>query len=357
MKKIIGYILLVLVLFLFVWTLVFLYGKSQQKPVVYETTAAFTTTIIKKTIATGKVIPRREVEIKSQVSGVVEELYVEAGQQIKKGDIIAKITLAPNMLQINGAESQLEQARINLANATTELNRQKQLADKNLISKSEYQKFLLQFDLLRESVASAEDNLLLMQKGSTKKSEKVSNLIPATVTGMVLDVPFKEGAFIVETSSFGSGSSIAVMADMSDMVFEGLVDEAEVGKIKEGMELNLYIGALPDEKITAKLEYISPKGISDQGTIKFQMRAAVTLKDDVFLRANYSSTADIILDKREDVLAISESNLLFEKEKYFVEVETASQVFEKMPIEVGLSDGINIEVKGGLTPAQKIKKQ
>lgn len=355
MKKIIGYGLVGLIVLLFIWTFIFLYGKSQEKPVIYETTTPITTTIIQKTIATGKVIPRREVEIKSQVSGVVEELFFEAGQQINKGDIIARITLAPNMLQINSAESQLEQAKLNLQNAAKELQRQKSLKDRKLISESEYQKFVLNYDLLQESVSSAENNLLLMQRGATKKSERVSNLIPATVTGMILDIPFKEGAFIVETSSFGNGSTVAVMADMSDMVFEGLVDEAEVGKIKEGMELDLYIGALPNEQIKAELEYISPKGVSDQGTIKFQIRAAVTLSDNVFLRSNYSSTADIILDRRDEVLAINEANLVIENNRYFVEVETAPQEFEKREIKVGLSDGINIEVIEGLSLADKIK--
>lgn len=355
MKKIIGYGLVGLIVLLFIWTFIFLYGKSQEKPVIYETTTPITTTIIQKTIATGKVIPRREVEIKSQVSGVVEELFFEAGQQINKGDIIARITLAPNMLQINSAESQLEQAKLNLQNAAKELQRQKSLKDRKLISESEYQKFVLNYDLLQESVSSAENNLLLMQRGATKKSERVSNLIPATVTGMILDIPFKEGAFIVETSSFGNGSTVAVMADMSDMVFEGLVDEAEVGKIKEGMELDLYIGALPNEQIKAELEYISPKGVSDQGTIKFQIRAAVTLSDNVFLRSNYSSTADIILDRRDEVLAINEANLVIENNRYFVEVETAPQEFEKREIKVGLSDGINIEVIEGLLLADKIK--
>jgi HlyD family secretion protein len=355
MKKIIGYGFIALIIILFVWTFVFLYGKSQEKPVVYETTSPIVATIIQKTIATGKVVPRREVEIKSQVSGVVEELFFEAGQQINKGDIIARITLAPNMLQINGAESQLEQAKLNLANAAKELQRQKQLKDRQLISESEYQKFLLNYELLQESVSSAENNLLLMQRGATKKSEKVSNLIPATVTGMILDLPFKEGAFIVETSSFGSGTTVAIMADMSDMVFEGLVDEAEVGKIKEGMELELYIGALPNEKIKAVLEYISPKGVSDQGTIKFQIRAAVTLSENVFLRSNYSSTADIILDRRDEVLALNEANLIIEKDRYFVEIEKSPQVFEKKEIKVGLSDGINIEILDGLIKDSKIK--
>jgi len=357
MKKFIGFAILGLIAVVFIGTAVFLYNKSQAKPVVYESDATFKSTIIKKTVAVGKVIPRREVEIKSQVSGVVEQLYVVAGQTVKKGEIIAKITLAPNMVQLNQAESQLEQARINLQNATTEFERQKKLFTQKLVSQSEYNKFLLQYDLQREAVTAAENNVLLLKQGATKKSDKVSNLIPATVTGMVLDLPYKEGAFIVETSSFGAGTTIATLADMNDMIFEGMVDESEVGKIREGMELVLDVGALEGDPFTAKLEYISPKGVTDQGTIKFQIRAAVTLNDRLFLRANYSANADIVLDKRENVLAINEGNLSVEEKGHFVEIETGPQKFEKRAVKTGLSDGINIEIVEGLKEGDKIKRR
>lgn len=357
MKKFFVRLLVALVAILFIWTAFFLYGKSQEKPVVYNSVAAFKTTIVKKTVAVGKVIPRREIEIKSQVSGVVEKLYVTAGQPINKGDIIAKITLAPNMVQLNQAESQLEQARLNLQNIETEYQRQKKLFEQKLISSSEFSKLTLQYDLYREAVTSADNNVLLLKQGATKKSDKVSNMIPATVTGMVLDLPFKEGAFIVETSSFGSGTTLATLADMQDMIFEGLVDESEVGKIHEGMELILNIGALQGEPFTAVLEYISPKGITDQGTIKFQIRAAVKLNKQLFLRANYSANADIVLEKRENVIAINERDLLIEDKKHFVEVEKAPQEFEKRPVKIGLSDGINIEIVEGLKEGDKVKQR
>jgi HlyD family secretion protein len=355
MKKFIWYAVLGLIAIVFIGTAVFLYNKSQEKPVVYTSDAVFKTTIVKKTVAVGKVIPRREVEIKSQVSGVVEKLYVVAGQNVKKGDIIAKITLAPNMVMLNQAESQLETAKINLQNATDEFDRQKKLFADKLISTSEFNKFLLNYDLQREAVIAAENNLLLMKSGATKKSDKVSNMIPATVTGMILDLPFKEGAFIVETSSFGSGTTIATLADMNDMIFEGMVDESEVGKIREGMELVLDVGALEGEPFTAILEYISPKGVTDQGTIKFQIRAAVKLSEKLFLRSNYSANADIVLEKKEGVLAINEGNLLVEEKAQFVEIESGPQKFEKREVKTGISDGINIEILEGLKDGDKIK--
>jgi HlyD family secretion protein len=355
MKKFIWFAVLGLIAVVFIGTAVFLYNKSQEKPVVYQSDEVFKTTIVKKTVAVGKVIPRREVEIKSQVSGVVEKLYVVAGQNVNKGDIIAKITLAPNMVMLNQAESQLETAKINLQNATDEFQRQKKLFADKLISTSEFNKFMLNYDLQREAVTAAENNLLLMKSGATKKSDKVSNMIPATVTGMILDLPFKEGAFIVETSSFGAGTTIATLADMNDMIFEGMVDESEVGKIREGMELVLDVGALEGEPFTAVLEYISPKGVTDQGTIKFQIRAAVKLSDKLFLRSNYSANADIVLEKKEGILAINEGNLIVEEKAQFVEIETGPQKFEKREVKTGISDGINIEILEGLKEGDKIK--
>lgn len=357
MKKIIGWLIALVVIGIFVSTALFLFNKSKEQPVIYNTGSPFKTDIIKKTVAVGKVIPRRTVEIKSQVSGVVEKLYVEAGQTVKKGEIIARITLAPNMVQLNQAESQLEQAKINLENASTEYERQKKLVAQNLVSKSEYNRFLLQYDLQREAVLAAENNVLLLKQGATKKSDKVSNMIPATVDGMLLEIPYKEGAFIVETSSFGSGTTIAYLADMNDMIFEGLVDESEVGKISEGMELLLDVGALENEPFTATLEFISPQGTSDQGVIKFLIRAAVNLKDSVFLRSNYSANADIVLDKRENVLAINEGNLIVEENAQFVEVETSPQTFSKREVKTGISDGINIEILEGLKEGDKIKQR
>jgi len=355
MKKFLMFGLLGLVVVIFLGTIVFLYKKSQQQPVVYQIDSPTTTTIIKKTVAIGKVIPRREIEVKSQVSGVVEKVYVIAGQTVKKGDVLAKITLRPSMLNVNSAESQVQSAKINLQNSESEYNRQKKLYAQKLISESEYNKFLVSYNLQKEALSSAENYLQLLNSGVTKNSDKVSNLIPATVDGMVLDVPNKEGAFIVESSTFQSGTSLAVLADMTDMIFEGLVDESEVGKLREGMELVLNIGALQGKPFTAILEYISPKGVTDQGTIKFQIRAAVKLNKELFLRANYSANADIVLEKKENVLAINEGNLLIEEKASFVEVETAPQKFEKREVKTGLSDGINIEILSGLKAGEKIK--
>ncbi|RYY01176.1 MAG: efflux RND transporter periplasmic adaptor subunit [Gammaproteobacteria bacterium] len=355
MKKILSYGLLVLVLFLFIGTAVFLYKKSQAKPEVYTSDTVGTLTITRKTVATGKVIPRREIDVKSQVSGVIETLYVEAGQTVKQGDLIAKIALRPNMMQVSQAESQLESANINLLNAKLEFDRQKKLYAQKLISESDFNKSQMTYNLQKESVVSTQDYLSLMRSGASKDARKISNMVTATISGMVLNIPNREGAFIVESSSFGAATSVATLADMNDMIFEGLVDESEVGKLRNGMELVLNIGALEGKPFTASLEYISPKGVTDQGTIKFTIRAAVKLNKDLFLRSNYSANADIVLDKKENVVAINEGNLLIEDKVNFVEVETAPQKFEKRQVKTGLSDGINIEIVSGLKAGEKIK--
>jgi HlyD family secretion protein len=355
MKSIIKYVVLGVIALVFVGTLVFLYQKSQQPPVVYQLDKPVKMTIIKKTVATGKVIPRREIEVKAQVSGVVEKLYVDPGQTVKKGAILARIALRPSMINVNSAEAQLQSARISLRNQQVDLERYRKLVAEKVISQSQFNQYETDYELQKEAVAAAENAVLLLKTGRT--GDKVSNMIPATIDGTVLDVPNKEGAFIVETSTFQSGTTVATLADMTDMIFEGLVDESEVGKLRHGMELVLNVGALQGKPFKATLEYISPKGVTDQGTIKFTIRAAVKLDQELFLRSNYSANADIVLDKREDVLAINEGNLIIEGQDTFVEVETGPQQFEKRPIQTGLSDGIHIEVVAGLGPEDKIKKR
>src|SRR6187397_1136507 len=353
MKRVIKFIVLGVIGLVFIGTFVFLYRKSQQAPIVYQLDSPARMTIIKKTVATGKVIPRREIEVKSQVSGVVEKLYVTAGQVVKKGTVLARIALRPSMLNVSQAESQLQSARLNLQNQSTDLERYRKLVAQGVISQSQFNTYLTNYDLQKEAVAAAENSVALLRTGATKGM--VSNMIPATIDGTVLDVPNKEGAFIVETSTFQSGTTVATLADMNDMIFEGLVDESEVGKLRQGMELILNVGALEGKPFKATLEYISPKGVTDQGTIKFTIRAAVKLDKDLFLRSNYSANADIVLDKRDDTLAINEGDLIIEGTKTFVEVETAPQKFSKREIKTGLSDGINIEVLSGLDAGEKIK--
>lgn len=344
MKKLLIIFTIVIVAGLFIGTGYFLYQKSEEPPLVYETDAPFKTDIVKKTIATGSIVPRKEVALKSQVSGVVEELYVEEGMNVRVGQLVARIKIIPNVVALNNAQAQVNAAKINFDNAEKEMNRQKELFDEQVISEFDYNQYLLDYKLRKQEYEAAENNLELIREGSSRKTGNVSNLVKSTVDGMILEIPVKEGSFIIESNTFNEGTSIASIADMSEMIFEGKVDESEVGKIKEGMDLILSVGAIEGEVFDANLEFISPKGASEDGAIKFDIKAAIELKEDLFLRAGYSATADILLEKRENVLAIKESNLMFDQGKTFVEVAVGDQQFERREVTTGLSDGINIQI-------------
>jgi len=357
MKRVLRILIFVLLIGSFFYMSYFLYSKSKEPDVVYETDSVFTTTIIRKTVATGSIIPRREIEIKSQVSGVVDRIYVEAGQVAEKGQLLSKIRIIPNSVALNNAQTQLRTAQINFANSKKEKERQEEWYKENIISEVEYNQFRLDFELREEDLAAAESNLQLVREGASKKAGTATNEVRSTVDGMILDVPIREGSFVIESNTFNEGTTIVSIANMQEMIFEGKVDESEVGKIKEGMSLKLLIGALDGESFDATLEYISPKGVEEEGAIQFEVRAAITVRNDVFLRAGYSANADIVLEQKDDVLAIKESNLIFEDdEKVFVEVQTGPQQFEKRQIETGISDGINIEVVSGLTREDQLKK-
>ncbi|MFD2512796.1 efflux RND transporter periplasmic adaptor subunit [Pontibacter locisalis] len=355
MKKVLLGLFIVVFLGLSAWLGYYFYKKSNTDPVVYNTEAPFEADIVKKTVATGSIVPRKEVQVKSQVSGIVEELHVEAGQVVKKGQLLAKIRIVPNMVSVNNAETQLQTARINFNEAKRELARYEQLYEQKVIPEQEYRKYKSDYDLKREALQAAESNLLLVREGASRKSGQSSNLVYSTIDGMLLDVPVKVGTSIIERNNFNEGTTIATVADMRSLIFEGKIDESEVGKLKENMDLLLTIGAIEGKVFSAKLEYIAPKGVLEEGSIKFPIRAQVLLDDKDFIRAGYSANADIVLDKRENVLAIKESMLKFEKEQPYVEVEKSPQVFEKRLVKTGLSDGINIEIISGLNKKEKIK--
>jgi HlyD family secretion protein len=356
MKNIIRIGFFSLLIALFVYTIWFLYKKSEQKPIVYNTVVLSKNNVIQKTLATGAVVPRKEVNIKPQVSGIIEKLYVVAGDKIRKGDMIAQIRIIPNMINLANAESRLNRAQLSYENAKIDMGRNQELHDAKMISYSDYQQTKLAFNNAKEEMNAAENNIQLIKEGVSKNSGKSTNtIVRSTIDGMILDVPLKEGSSVIESNTFNEGSTIATVADMGEMIFEGKVDESEVGKIKPGMNLILTVGAIDADKFGAILEYIAPKGVKENGAIQFQIKARVELKKNAFLRAGYSATADIVLARKDSVFTIPESVLQFEKSVPFVEIETSPQTFEKRAIKTGLSDGINIEILDGLKQNEKIK--
>ncbi len=355
MKRVLLISVLVLVTAGIGYTFYYLYAKSQEDPIVYETQTTSYETIVNKTVATGSIKPREEVDIKPQVSGIIQTLYVEAGEAVKEGDQIAKIKVIPDMISLNNAENRLEIARLNLENADQDFKRQEQLYEQKVISISEFQDARLRYENARQELRTAEDNLKIVKEGTAKSGKTSLTIVRSTVEGMILDVPIKVGNQVIESNNFNDGTTVATVANMGDMIFEGLIDESEVGKLHEGMNLIITIGAIEDQTFAATLEYISPKGTEQNGAIQFQIRARVSLNEDFFIRAGYSANADIVLASRDSVLSIKESLLQFEGPQAFVEVQTAPQQFERRDLELGLSDGITVEVLSGILEGDQIK--
>ena len=358
MKKVFKILGIVILIGVFGGTLFFLYNKSKKKPDLFETKNPFISNVVMKTVATGSVVPRFEIEIVPQVSGIIDELYVVAGDKITKGQIVARIKIIPDMVTLNSAETRMNRAKINFEDAKIDYERQQKLFDKNVISYEEFKNAKVSYDSAKEELTAAENNLDLIKNGVTKKAKNATNtLVRSTIDGMVLDVPVEVGNSVIQANTFNAGTTIATVADMKDIIIEGNVDGTEGGKLKEGMPIELEIGAIDKEKFDAVLEYISPKGVEENGAIQFEIKANVHLKEGQFIRAGYSANASIVLDKKDSVLVIPEGMLKFENDSSFVEVLVNEEElqFEKRKVETGLSDGINIEITEGLKLQDKIK--
>ncbi|WP_106830364.1 efflux RND transporter periplasmic adaptor subunit [Parabacteroides pacaensis] len=359
MKKVFRIVLLVLVGLAVIGTFYFLWKKSRPVITRYEVVTPKRDTIETKTVATGKVEPRDEVLIKPQMSGIISEVLKEAGQTVKEGEIIAKIKVIPEMVQLNSAESRVRVAKISLEQVTPAYNRDKQLYEQGVISKEDYEISLATYKKAVEEADNAQDALDIIREGISKKSAALSTTqVRSTITGMILDVPIKVGNSVIQSNTFNDGTTIATVADMSDMIFKGKVDETEVGRIHEGMPIKLTVGALESRKFDAVLEYVAPKGVEENGAVLFEIKAAATIPEDAFIRAGYSANAEIVLKHAENVLTVPESTVEFKGDSAFVQLvkqETPDQVFEKHPVTVGLSDGIKIEIKEGLAENDKVR--
>jgi len=356
MKRIITWLFGLLLVFLIGLAFFVLWRKSQTKDVVFQTEQAEITDIVKKTVATGSIVPRKEVEVKPKVSGVLAKLEVEPGDLVKEGAELGKIRIIPDALQINQAQASVRTAQIAFDNAKRELDRNEQLFKRGVIADAELQKFRTDFALRKQELATAGSNLQLVKEGATRSQGKESTLIvTATVGGKVLDVPVKEGFSVIQANNFNAGTTIAVIADMNDIIFDGRVDEAEVAKIKVGMKLSIKVGAIENERLEGTLEYIAPQGKEIDGAIQFEIKAKVKPSKTTEIRANYSANADIVLDEKKQVLAIREALVQYDGDKPYVEVETAPQTFVRHDVKLGLSDGIKVQILSGVSSSDHIK--
>jgi HlyD family secretion protein len=350
----------VLVVVLFLGTVGFLYVQSREAPVVYDTVVPTVKDIVQKTVATGAIVPRNEVAIKSRISGIVDSLAVEPGDLVKSGDLIAKVRIVPDTVTLNRAESDVDAAKIKLADARATWERAHELFESGAVSDTELRAATVAHDLAKEEHAAAISNLELVREGASRRSGVTSTDVLSTVDGMILDLPVRAGESVIPSNTFNEGTTIAAVADMKDLIFEGEVDESEVGKVKEGMPLVITVGALDDRTFQGTLEYIAPKGELKEGAIQFKIRAAIQVPEGTFIRAASSANADIVLGRRDQVLSIPEGVVTFEEGEgdattATVEVETGPDRYEARTIEVGLSDGIDIEVVSGLDASTKVK--
>ena len=359
MKKFLKITLLVVLTAGIIGTFVFLWMKSRPKVVVYETVNAEITDLQKTTVATGKVEPRDEILIKPQISGIIDEVYKEAGQSIRKGEVIAKVKVIPELGQVNSAESRVRLAEINEKQAQTDFDRVEKLFKDKLISREDFEKSEVALKQARVEVQTAKDALEIIKEGITKNSASLSStLIRSTIDGLILDVPVKVGNSVIMSNTFNDGTTIATVANMNDLIFKGKIDETEVGRIHEGMPVKLTIGALQNLTFDAKLEYISPKGVEENGANQFEIKAAVSVPDSVQIRSGYSANAEIVLQRAQQTLAVPESVIEFSGDSTFVYVMTDSvpeQKFQRKPVTAGMSDGIKIEIKSGVTAKDKIR--
>ena len=339
------------------YTLKQLRDQEMEAEATFATDQAFMGDVVVQTMASGSVQPRQEILIKPQVSGIVREVMVEPGDVVAEGDVLAEVMLVPDVAAWSNAESRLARAQITLEDAETNHNRNADLLERGVLAPTEAQRTGLALRQAREELFSAEDNLRIVQEGVTARGgNSASNTsVRATVSGMVLEVPVKKGNSVIEANNFNEGTTMATVADMSDLQFVGKIDESEVEKLHEGMNLRLTIGAIEGSQIPATLEHIAPKGVAEGGAIQFEVKAAVMLEDHQFLRAGYSATAQVVLDERKDVLVLNERLLQYDESGAYVEVLVASDTYEKRRIELGLSDGMRTEILSGVSMTDEIK--
>ena len=352
--KNIGFVLIALGL---LFSIAYYIKTNSRSAITYETEQLKYKTIEDKIVATGSVVPEDEVNIVPQISGIIQEIFVDEGDQVKAGDLLAKIKVIPNEQTLNSAEGRVKTTQIILQNSEKEYNRNKKLFEKGIISEQDFNSIELRYNQDKQSLENAKSDLQIIRLGSIGGSALTNTNVRSTISGTILQVPVKEGDQAIEANTFNPGTTIATVADLNKMIFEGRVDEGEVSKLKTGLPLKIEIGAIEEKVYDAKLTLIAPKGIEVAGAIQFQIEGEVYLDDEYIIRAGYSANATIVTQTKENVLAIDEYLLQFDNKtkEAFVEIEISDQNFEKRQIEVGISDGVFAEVLSGITINDKIK--
>ncbi|MEN8787954.1 MAG: efflux RND transporter periplasmic adaptor subunit [Flavobacteriaceae bacterium] len=357
MNKIVKYALIIVLGLGVLWAAAFFIKSNSKSVIAYETKTPFTASIEKKTVATGKVIPKDEIEIKPQISGIIDKIYLEEGVKVKAGELIATIKVVPNEQALNQAQGRVRNAEIALNNVKIEYNRNKLLFDKGVISSQSFNEWQLQFDQAKQELDNARADYRIIRLGSAGGSSSANTYIRATVDGTILEIPVREGDQVIQSNNFNDGTTIASIADLGKMIFEGKVDEGEVDKLELGMPLEISLGAIEDKKFDAKLKFIAPKGTEESGAVQFKIEGDVQVDSSFMIRAGYSANASMILERKDSIMVIPEALLQFDKEtdEPYVEIMVGDQEFERKEIEIGISDGVNVEIVSGLSEEDEVK--
>ena len=355
MKKLGRILMIALVAVVFIGTFAYLFKRSQPKETVYQELTPTRGDVVKTTVVTGKIQPRDEVNVKPQLNGIVAEVYKEAGQMVQKDEIIAKLKVIPDMNQLSSAQSRVRLSEVNLKQAQINYDREKKLYDQQLVSAESFEKVSQALKQAQEEHAIAKETLEIVRDGVSSSNKSGSTtLIRSTISGLILDVPVKVGNSVTMSNTFNDGTTIATVANMDDLIFDGNIDETEVGRLHLGLPVRITVGALQDLSFDAALEYISPKATESGGTNLFEIKASVKVPGDVAIRSGYSANAEIVLQEVHDVLTLEESALQFEGDSTFVYVMGAAG-YEKRNVVTGLSDGVTIEIKEGLQATDKVR--
>jgi HlyD family secretion protein len=357
MNKFVKYGLIGVLVLGAMWAATYFIKTNSKSAITYETTTPFTSTIERKTVATGKVIPQEEIEIKPQITGIIERILKEEGDNVKVGDLIATIRVVPNEQALNQARGRVRNAELALNTLKIEYDRNKKLYDRGVISNQSFVDLQLRYDQAQQELKNSKVDYQIILKGSAGGATNANTNILATVNGTILEIPVEVGDQVILANNFNDGTTVATIADLGKMIFEGQVDEGEVGKLEVGMPLEISLGAINDKTFDATLKFIAPKGIEESGAVKFKIEGDVAVNDSILIRAGYSANASLTLEKKEDVMVIPEALLQFDREtdKPYVEIATGDQQFERREIEIGISDGVNVEVVSGLEMEDEVK--
>ena len=357
MNKTVKIILGIFVLILLVVVLKYFKDSNAKEVVDYKTELPFYSSLDTKTVATGKLNPEEEIELKPQISGIVDQIFVEEGDLVRKGDLIAKIRVVPNEQALGSAKSRINSARLSFENAQTLFDRNKLLFEKGVISKQDFENSELSLNQSKESYAQAQDDYKIIKQGSLSGGSSANTTIIAQIPGTILEIPVREGDQVIQSNNFNAGTTIATIADMSKMIFEGKVDESEVGKLEEGKDIKVILGAIAEKEFPAVLTFVAPKGVEENGAVQFTIKADVAIEAHTKFRAGYSANAEIEIESKDSVLVIKEALLQFNRitEKPFVELRQEDGTFSKKNVTTGLSDGINIEITDGVEEGDQIK--